>query len=107
MVVAGSAPKKDPWDRRLIERLARQSWETANEPARRRRNPSVREQIRSPYYWFGVLAFGVAAVLWFAAGPGWPRALAAVLYVVSLLGSALSRRDARAAGLRSSTTGEK
>jgi len=105
--VAGSDPKKAFWDQRLTERLARESWEAANDPAGRRRNPSVREQIRSPYYWFAVLAMGVAAVLWFAASPGWPHALAAVLYVVSLLGTALSRRDARAAGLRSSTTDEK
>jgi hypothetical protein len=105
--VAGSAPKKASWDQRLIEDLARESWEAANDPARRRRNPSFWAQIRSPYYWFGVLAFGVAVLIWFAAGSGWPRAVAAVLYVVSLLASALARRDARAIGLHSGTTDEK
>src|ERR1700730_8243826 len=94
--MATSAPKKASWDRRLAEHLARTSWEAANDPERRRRSPPFREQIRSPYYWFAVLAFGGAVLIWFAASPGWPRALAAVLYVVSLLASALSRRDARA-----------
>jgi hypothetical protein len=105
--MAGSAPKKSPCDQRLAEHLARESWEAANDPARRGRNPSFWAQIRSPYYWFAVLAFGVAVLIYFAAGSGWPRAVACVLYVVSLLATALSRRDARAAGLRSSTTDEK
>lgn len=105
--MVGGAPKKAGWDERLIDHLARESWEAANDPARRGRSPSFWAQVKSPYYWFAVLAFGVAAVLWLAAGSGWPRALAAVLYVVSLLASALSRRDARAAGLRSSVTDEK
>jgi Flp pilus assembly protein TadB len=101
--VAGRISKKVPWDQRLTERLTRESWEAANDPARRRRNPSFWAQIRSPYYWFAMLAFGVAVLIWFAASTGWPRAVAAVLYVVSLLASALARRDARAAGLRSGT----
>ena len=105
--MASDAPKKARWDERLIEHLAWESWEAANDPARRRRNPSFWAQIKSPYYWFAVLAFGVAAVLWLAAGPGWPHALAAILYVLSLLATALSRRDARAAGLPSSTTDDR
>jgi hypothetical protein len=102
--VAGGTSKKVPWDQRLTEHLARESWEAANDPARRGRNPSFWAQIRSPYYWFAVLVFGVAVLIWFAASTGWPRAVAAVLYVVSLLASALARRDARAAGLRRGTT---
>jgi len=102
--VAGGTSKKVPWDQRLTEHLARESWEAANDPARRRRNPSFRAQIRSPYYWFAVLASGVAILITLAASPGWPRAVAAVLYVVSLLASALARRNVRAAGLRSGTT---
>jgi len=90
-----------------MEHLARGSWEVANDPARRRRNPPFREQIRSPYYWLSVLALGGTILIWHTAKPGWMYALAAVLYVVSLLGIALSRRDARAAGLRSSTTDDK
>jgi hypothetical protein len=99
--VAGGDPKKVPWDQRLSERLARESWEAANDPTRRGRSPSFWAQIRSPYYWFAVLAFGAAVLIWLAASHGWPRALAAVLYVVALLSNALARRDARAAGLRS------
>lgn len=105
--VVGDAPKKAGWDERFIEHLAWESWAAANDPAGRRRRPSFWAQIKSPYYWFAVLAFGVAAVLWIAAGPGWPHALAAILYVVSLLATALSRRDARAAGLRRSTTDDR
>jgi Flp pilus assembly protein TadB len=97
--MVGSAPTKAPWDQRLIEHLARGSWEAANDPARRRRNPSFREQIRSPYYWFSVLAFGAAVLIWLLANPGWLHALAGVLYVVALIATALARRDARAIGL--------
>jgi hypothetical protein len=105
--VAGSTPKKVPWDQRLVEHLARGSWEAANDPAKRRRNPSVREQIRSPYYWFGLLAFGGAVLLWLVANPGWLRALAAVLYVAALIANMLARRDARAIDLRSEATEDK
>jgi Flp pilus assembly protein TadB len=90
-----------------MEHLARGSWEVANDPARRRRNPSVREQIRSPYYWFSVLTFGAAVLIWLVANPGWLHALAAVLYVVALIASALAHRDARAISLTSRTTEEK
>lgn len=93
--MAGDAPKKAPWDQRLTEHLARQSWAAANDPARRR-NPSFRAQIKSPYYWFGVLSLGGAGAIWLAATPRWLHAVAAGLYVVSLLASALARRDARA-----------
>lgn len=101
LVVVGDAPKA-PWDQRLTERLARQSWAAANDPARRRRNPSFWAQIRSPYYWFAVLALGGASVTWLAATSHWLHAVGASLYVVSLLASALARRDARNAGSRSS-----
>jgi hypothetical protein len=95
-----------PWDERLTERLARQSWEAANSLVKRE-NPSFRAQISSPYYWLAVLAFGGAVALWLVADPGWLHALAAILYVVSLLATALSRRDARAKGLRGDGAGEK
>jgi hypothetical protein len=100
----GSAPKKAPWDQRLAERLARKSWEAANDPSRCRRSPSFWAQLRSPYYWFGVLAFAAAVVIWLAAGSGWPRGVAAILYVMALLANALARRDARATGLPGATT---
>ena len=86
--------------------MARQSWEAANNPARRNRNPSVREQIRSPYYWLSALALSGAILIWLVANPKWLHALAAVLYVVALIASALARRDARGGGLRSRTTDE-
>lgn len=105
--MAGDAPKKAPWDQRLVERWARESWEAANDPTRRRRNPSFWAQVRSPYYWFGVLAFGAAVLIWLTANHGWPRVIAAVLYVLGLIANALARRDARAAGLRTVTTDEK
>ncbi len=105
--MAGDAQKKTPWDQRLMEHLARESREAANDPAKRRRNPSLREQIRSPYYWVSVLASGAAALIWFAVNSSWLHALAAVLYVVSLLASATARRDTRAIRLRSGTTDEK
>jgi len=105
--VAGSAQKKVPWDQRFIERLARESWEAANDPARRGRSPSFWAQVRSPYYWFAGLAFGTAVLIWLTANHGWPRAIGAALYVVALIANALARRDARAAGLRAGTTDEK
>jgi hypothetical protein len=104
--VAGSAPKKTPWDKRFIERLARESWEAANDPTRRGRSPSFWAQVRSPYYWFAVVAFGAAILIWLAANHGWPRAIAAVLYVLALIANGLARRDARAAGLRTGLTDE-
>jgi hypothetical protein len=99
--VASDGRTKAPWDQRLTERLARESWEAANDPARRSRNPSFRAQIRSPYWWFAVVAFGAAVLIWLI---GWPRVLTGVLYVVALLANALARRDARAAGLPTETT---
>jgi hypothetical protein len=38
--VASDAPKKAPWDQGLVERWARESWDPANDPARRGRSPS-------------------------------------------------------------------
>ncbi len=100
----GQVSKKAPWDQRLAEGLARRSWEAANDPAARGRRPSWRAQIRSPYYWCAVLAYGSAAVVWFATSPGWPHAIGAVLYVAALLAGALSLRDARAIESRHGTT---
>jgi hypothetical protein len=87
--------------------MARESWEAANDPARRPQNPPFREQIRSPYYWLSVLALGGTILISRAANPGWLYALAVVLYLVALLASAAARRDARAAGMRRGTTDEK
>lgn len=105
--MASNAPRKAPWDRRLAEHLARESWEAANDPARRRRNPPFREQIRSPYYWLSILALSGAILIWRAAKPGWMYALAVVLYLFAVLASVAARRDARAASLARRTTDEK
>lgn len=95
-------PKKLPWDRRLTERLARQSWDAANKGLHR--NPSFWAQMRSPYTWYGCLALIAAGVIHLATSHGWPQAIAAILYIASLLASVLARRDARANELRRSTT---
>lgn len=105
--MAGDARRKTPWDQRLVERWARKSWEAANDPARRGRNPSFWAQARLPYYWFAVVMFGAAVLIWVAASHGWPRAVAAVLYVVALIANSLARRDARAADLPAVATDEK
>jgi hypothetical protein len=105
--VVSNAPDNAPWDQRLTEHLARESWEAANNPARRPWDPPFREQIKSPYYWFSVLAVGGAILIWSAARPGWMHALAAVLYLLGLLASVKARRDARAAWLGSRTPDEK
>jgi hypothetical protein len=75
-------------------------------PKDARQNPSVREQVKVPYYWLSVLTFCGAAAIWLVANSGWPHALAAVLYVVTLIASALARQDARARkDLRESSCG--
>lgn len=101
--MASDSRKTKPWDQRLAEHQARKSWEAANDPARFR-NPSFREQIRSPYYWVSVLAGLAIAVILSVAQPGWPYALVAVLYLVALLASAAVRRDARAAASSRAST---
>jgi hypothetical protein len=89
--MAGGASKA-PWDRRLAERMARQSWEAANDPARARRNRPLREQVKSPYFWVAMLAaIGVIAVseVW---KEGWAYGLAGALYIAGLLASARANR---------------
>lgn len=105
--MADDAPMKASWDRKLTERLARESWEAANVPSRCLGNPSFRAQIRSPYYWLAALTFGAAVLILLAAGDGWPRTIVWGLYVLSSIANAFARRDARAARLRAVTTNEK
>lgn len=83
---------KAPWDQRLTERMARQSWEAANDPARRRRNPPLREQIRSPYFWVAVFAGSAVIVMCETVKQGWAYGVGAALYVLGLLASARANR---------------
>jgi hypothetical protein len=73
--------------------MARQSWEAANDPARARRNPPLREQIKSPYFWVAmVAAVGVPAILE-TVKQGWAYWLVGALYFVGLVASARARRN--------------
>jgi len=83
---------KVPWDQRLTERLVRQAWEAANDPARARRNPRLREQIRSPYFWVATFSGPAIIALCEAVRQGWAYAAGAVLFVVGLLAAARANR---------------
>lgn len=89
--MAGDAPKA-PWDQRLTERMARQAWEAANDPARARRNPPLREQIKSPYFWVAMLAAVAVPAILGTVKQGWAYGLVGALYLVGLVGSARARR---------------
>jgi hypothetical protein len=101
------ALQKLSWDQRITEHMAKQSWEAANNPAGTRRNPPLRAQIKSPYFWLTFVATGAAFFVFDTAKHGWVYAIAGVLYLGALLAGALARRDARTASLaRVSTTEE-
>jgi hypothetical protein len=50
------------WDQRLTEHWARQARKAANDPVLPNR-PSFREQLRSPLYWLGTAAMGIAILI--------------------------------------------
>jgi hypothetical protein len=81
-----------PWDQRLAEHMARESWEAANDPAQARKRPPLREQIRSPYFWLAMLAAACVLGVLEVSSAGWAYGLAAALYVVGLIASARARR---------------
>lgn len=58
---------------------------------------SFREQLKSPWYWTGVVAIGVAILLFnLAKADGWPAGIAAALaYCLSLLSMRMSARRRR------------
>jgi hypothetical protein len=87
-----SEAPKAPWDQRLAEHLARQSREAANDPAQARKRPPLREQIRSPYFWVAMLTAACVLALLEISKSGWAYGLAAALYLVGLIASAMSRR---------------
>jgi hypothetical protein len=91
---------RQPWDRRLAEQLARDSWEAANgvSAPSRRRAPPFREIKRSPYYWVSVLAWvGAIVIVTLDWKPGWQRGLVWALYLVGLVAGWAARRAAFAA----------
>jgi hypothetical protein len=100
-------PKRAPWDQRLAEGLARQSWEAANNPAGRLQDPPMREQIRSPYYKLAALAWVGALVAYLIGEATWIRLAAAPLYIAGLVLGQLAFREARAASLLRNQTKEK
>jgi hypothetical protein len=89
----GDEKSKVPWDQRLAEHMARQSWEAANDPTRLRRNPPVRTQIKSPYFWVAILVGPVAFAIVDTVRQGWAYGVAAALYIGGLVASARARRD--------------
>jgi hypothetical protein len=98
--VVSETSKRAPWDQRLAEGMARESWEAANDPeAYRRRNPPLREQIRSPCFWLSMLAAAAASFVFFSAKPGWTAALALVLYLGAVVAGRIGIRHVRAARL--------
>ena len=90
--MVSATPKKAPWDQRLMESMAREAREAANDPVARR-NPPLREQIKSPSYWLSLLATAVGVFLLNHATDGWTHALAAVLYLGGLVVLSGFRRD--------------
>jgi hypothetical protein len=83
---------KAPWDQRLVERMARQAWDAANDPLRGAKRPTLREAIRSPYFWLATGAVVVAFSVLQISEQGWAFALAGALYVFGLLMTAIDRR---------------
>jgi hypothetical protein len=87
-----SQTPKAPWDQRLAENMARQSWEAANDPAQARKRPPLREQIKSPYSWVAMLAAACVLAVLEVSNAGWAYGLAAALYLVGLVASPRARR---------------
>jgi len=104
--VVSDKPTNAPWDQRLAEGMARQSWEAANDPAGRLGRPSFSEQMRSRYFKFAVVV-SVGTLLAFLVGHAiWIRVAAWAFYLVSIVLWRLTDRDARAASLLRSATKE-
>jgi hypothetical protein len=95
-----------PWDQRLAEGMARQSWEAANDPAGRRGRPSFRDQRRSRYFKFAVVVSVGALVAFLLGNATWNGVLGGVLYLASLVLWRLTTVDARAASLARTATKE-
>lgn len=105
VLMVRDAQTKVPWDRRLTDRLARESWEVANDPARRS-NPPFRQTIRSPYFWMSALVYLAGAAFWTFVKHGWGQGLGGVLYLGGFAGSVAAQRRVRTAELSRTTTDE-
>ena len=64
----GAGREREPWDKRVADRWARQAREAANDVTRYER-VSLREQVRSRRFWggLGALAVVVGAAAWLGA----------------------------------------
>jgi hypothetical protein len=100
------ATQKPPWDQRLAERLARESWEAANNQAGRVPNPPLKEQISSPYFKLALLAWLVALLAYILGGSAWVRLAALPLYFGGQFLARLAAREVRAASLLRNATKE-
>lgn len=105
--MVSDSPKKAPWDRRLLEGMARESWEAANGPTGRPPNPKMRELIRSRYFWLQPPAAAGVLVAIYVVKTGSGYALAGALYIVAFIAGQLARREALASRLPGTPTKEK
>jgi hypothetical protein len=87
--------QREPWDKRLTDRWARQAREAANDPERFAQ-PAFAEQVRSPYYWISLVCIvGLAAINFTEAG-GWIVDVAGgLLIAVGLVGAGMERNRRR------------
>jgi hypothetical protein len=85
---------KPPWDERLTHALARDAWVAANDPEQRRRQPPLREKVRSPWFWMSLLpVVAIGAVLLAVSPHGWLAAFLWAAYFLSIaLAPVLQRR---------------
>jgi hypothetical protein len=77
-----------PWDRRLMDALARDAWVAANHPEQRPREPPLRDKVRSRWFWVSLLPVAAIGVVLLVVRPhGW---LAGLLWAAYFLAIALA-----------------
>ena len=82
--MATDAEKNASWDQTLLDGMARQSWEAANNPEGRRRNPPLREQFRSPYFKLAMIAWVGGFLAYLLGESTWVRLVAVPFYLAAL-----------------------
>jgi membrane associated rhomboid family serine protease len=88
-----NSEQKVPWDWRLAERMARQSWEAANSPSQRRKPPPLKERARSIYFWAALSALLAGFVLVYLLRRNvWQEAIGIALYLAGTIVMALGNR---------------